>query len=139
MTAQHFSIDLVRRLSDLPVPWEPPRARPRPEPPPGEQAVAALLDALDLLVHRGPGAATWATSFRHDPIAFLLDSASDAIRVWSLGQVIYANRAAARLDLGPRAAVALEVLALDGVQLERRCLRFHRAGREYLLEIVHEM
>ena len=67
----------------------------------GEQAVSALLSAFELLTNRGNGSAAWASPFRDNALAFLLDSMSDAANLWgSAGELLYRNRAAEQLGIG---------------------------------------
>lgn len=138
-----FRIELVERMQSLPVRRPaPPVYRPAPPALPGvgERAGEALLSAFELLARRGTGARTWMASFRHDPIAFLLDSASDAVRVWDeSGRLLYRNRAAERLEVGHRDEAELEIVAVRGHRVERRCLRFARDDCEYVLEVVREL
>ena len=66
-----------------------------------DQGSAELLRAFAMLSRRGTGLGSWAAPFRHDPIAFLLDSVSDATNLWGpAGELLYRNRAAAELDIG---------------------------------------
>lgn len=106
---------------------------------PKEIAQAALVAAFKLLACRGSEPLAWTASFRHDPIAFLLDTISDAVNLWgSHGELLYQNRAAQRLGLGRCEETAQEVLTAGGQRLERRCCRFRCGDAEYLLEIIGE-
>jgi hypothetical protein len=70
---------LVEATEILPVVWRKPR-RPRTfVAMPQVRTTDPLLAAFDLLSRRGVGPRAWATPFRDDPIAFLLDSMSDAV------------------------------------------------------------
>jgi hypothetical protein len=105
-----------------------------------EQAVSELLAAFELLTHRGSGVSPWAAPFLEHPVAFLLDTMTDAMNVWgSEGELLYQNRAAAALGLGRREAAALEVFTSRGRRFERRCLSCRLQGAEYVLEIIHEL
>jgi hypothetical protein len=105
-----------------------------------ERSMSALLDAFELLAHHGSGSHPWAEPFRHDPIAFLLDTISDAANVWSRrGDLLYQNHAAAKLGLGRCDETVLEEFSADGRRFERRCLCCRSDGSEYILEIIHEI
>lgn len=108
--------------------------------PVGEHASFALLRAFHLLSHRGHGMAPWAASYRHDPIAFLLDTMGDAINIWdAAGELLYQNRAAAELGVGRSDETALEAFASRGRRFERRCLPCRLCGASYLLEVIREV
>lgn len=103
-------------------------------------AAAALLSAMEHLRFQGTGPQAWATSFRHDPIAFLLDAMSDAVNVWSAeGQLVYRNPSSAELGLGRFEDIALVVIADGEVRYQRRCLRFRAPNAEFLLEIIRPL
>jgi hypothetical protein len=105
-----------------------------------EQAFSDLLNAFELLNRRGTGAAAWAAPFLDDPVAFLLDTMSDAMNVWNAdGQLLYQNRAAVGLGLGCAEAAPLEEFYWQGRRFERRCLCYRLQGVEYVLEILHEV
>lgn len=106
----------------------------------GEQAVSALLGAFELLTHRGHGSAAWASPFRDNALAFLLDSTSDAINLWSAdGELVYHNRTAEQLGIGRCDDTAVEQLTIDGRAFERRTARCRCGGKEYVCEIVREL
>jgi len=106
----------------------------------GEQAVSALLGAFELLTHRGNGNAAWASPFRDNALAFLLDSISDATNLWSLaGELLYRNRAAEQLGIGRCDDTAAEELTAHGRRFERRATRCHCGGREYVIEILRDL
>lgn len=103
----------------------------------GEVSSAALVAAFRLLARRGNGPLAWTTFFRHDPIAFLLDTTNDAINLWgSKGELLYRNRSAEQLKLGRSDETGREVLWPDGRRCERRCCRFRCGNAEYLIEII---
>jgi hypothetical protein len=138
MANGRWKFDLVEEKEDLPVPWRPPP--PVPQPPPGAGSVAALFEAIDLVSRRGPGTLGWTISFRHDPIAFLLDSMSDAIRVWAAaGELIYGNRAAAEFEVEACHETPLELFTKEGRRYERRCLRCRFGETERIVEVIHEI
>src|SRR5262245_7747611 len=95
---------------------ESPTARPddrgtTPQASAGEHHLAELLEAFELLSHRGIGLSAWAAPFRDDPLAFLLDTVSDAARIWNAhGDLVYENRAATQLGVGGSHDAAIEVL-----------------------------
>jgi hypothetical protein len=93
--------------------------------------------AFELLAQRGTGEQPWAASYRHDPIAFLLDSVSDAVNLWGpAGTLLYRNRASQHLALGRPEETTQEVLTNGERPLERRCCRFRCGEMEYVLEII---
>ena len=140
MGTGRWRFELVEDADNLPVPWRPPARMPYDELPldPGSEGALALLAACDLLVRRGVGHESWSTSFRHNPIAFLLDALSDAVNLWAAGgELVYHNLAAERLQLGPPHEAPLEVLPVGEHSVERRCVRFTSGGAEYVLEVIH--
>jgi len=103
-----------------------------------EQASTDLLRAFALVSRRGAGSGSWAAPFRHDPIAFLLDSMSDATNLWGpAGELLYRNRAAAELDIGYPSEAPIGTFFALGRRLERRTLSYCCNDRELLLEIIH--
>ena len=105
-----------------------------------ERAAAELLEAFALLTRRGPGDGAWAAPFLHDPIAFLLDSISDAANVWGPGgELLYRNRAATELDIGYFHAAPVQQFYLSRRCFERRSMRYRSHGADYLLEIIREV
>jgi hypothetical protein len=105
-----------------------------------DRSLNQLLRAFDLLKRQGTGAFAWAAPFRDDPIAFVLDSMSDAVRIWSAsGDLIFQNRMAARLDIRPGDGYPLERVTCRGRYFERRSLRCTGGGVDYLIEIAHEV
>jgi len=105
-----------------------------------ERATADLLDAFQLLTRRGAGLLAWAAPFRDHPIAFLLDSMTDAANLWGgEGELLYQNRAAAALGIGRADETSSESFSNEGRRFERRCLRCRADHIEYVLEIIHEL
>lgn len=115
-------------------------------------ALGQLLRAFALLNQRGTGGQAWAAPFRDNPIAFLLDSMSDALTIWSSsGELLFQNRYAARLagrqgskahhggKLRHSRDVPLERFTSLGQRFERRSLRCAGEGIEYVIEIVHPL
>ena len=101
-------------------------------------SLSQLLHAFELLNRQGTGAFAWAAPFRDDPIAFVLDSMSDAVRIWSSsGELIFQNRMATRLDVQAGDGYPLERLICRGQRVEKRSLRCTGAGVDYLIEIAH--
>ena len=76
MTNGRWRLELVEVRDNLPILWEPSEHLEGPAPPPGQLAILALMTALDLLAYRGSGGNPWRASYRHDPIAFLIDAMS---------------------------------------------------------------
>jgi len=106
----------------------------------GEEAVSALISAFELLTHRGNGGAAWASPFRDNALAFLLDSMSDATNLWgSEGQLLYRNRAAEQLGIGRCDDTPVAELTIYGRRFERRAARCSCGGKEYLFEIVRDL
>lgn len=106
----------------------------------GEQAVFALLSAFELLTHRGNGNAAWASPFRDNALAFLLDSMSDAANLWGPeGALLYRNRAAERLGVGRCDETAAQELTIYGRRFERRAARCRCGNKQYLLEILCDL
>lgn len=106
----------------------------------GEQAVSALLGAFELLTHRGNGSAAWASPFRDNALAFLLDSMSDAGNLWDWeGELLYRNRAAEQLGIGRCDDTAAEELTIHGRRFERRAARCRCGDTEYVLEILRDL
>ena len=111
-----------------------------------ESALSQLLRAFALLNLRGTGVLAWAAPFRDNPIAFLLDSMSDALSIWSSsGELLFQNRYAARLARRHGGKVRhsreapLERFTSRGQRFERRSLRCVGEGIEYVIEIIHPL
>jgi len=141
MDVRRWPLEIVEHTEMLPVAWTRLRnGRAAVAPPSAVQSAADLLAAFDLLAHRGSGVCAWAAPFRHDPIAFLLDTVSDAANLWDeKGALLYRNRAAADMGMGRCDETPVEEFTHDGRRYERRCLRCHSYGAEYVLEIIHEV
>jgi len=103
------------------------------------EVLSHLLIAFELVSRRGTGGQAWAAPIGDDPLAFLLDSVSDAMNVWQGGRLLYRNRAALRLGLGRCDGARLEDFYVQGRHFERRSLRCGWAGRDYVLEIIREL
>jgi hypothetical protein len=118
---------------------EPPRV------PPSDRGLRTLLHALELLARRGTGGRAWAAPFREDPIAFLLDTMSDAVTLrGSGGEILHENRAAAELGLTRSVAPTLvdapmEQFVTGGKRFELRSMRCGEPGAEYFIEIIREV
>jgi PAS domain-containing protein len=107
---------------------------------PRERAVAALLTACELLTRRGPDRQGWATPFCQDPVAFLLDTVSDAVNIWGPdGVIVYSNRAAEEIDIGDCTESAPKEFVHAGRHFERRCSRVEYQSVEYVLEVLHQV
>jgi hypothetical protein len=99
-----------------------------------------LIRAFELLNRRGPGVLGWAAPFRDDPLAFVLDSMSDALNLWKPGgELLFSNTAALSLGLEWRDDLPFEQFSAKGRRFERRCIRYAADGGEYVLEIVRQM
>jgi hypothetical protein len=99
-----------------------------------------LIRALELLNRRGPGVLGWAAPFRDDPLAFVLDSMSDALNLWKPGgELLFSNAAALSLGLEWRDDLPFEQFSAKGRRFERRCIRYAADGGEYVLEIVRQV
>jgi signal transduction histidine kinase len=108
-----------------------------------------LFGAFDLIARRGEGPFSWAAPLGSDPIAFLLDSMSDAANLWRTdGALLYRNRAS--LALGTRVAAsapaaltepanAIEAFDVQGHRYERRCLRCRMRATPFVLEVIREL
>jgi hypothetical protein len=113
----------------------------------GLQTSYGLLTAFDLIARRGSGECAWAAPLGDDPIAFLLDSISDAANLWSAdGARLCRNRASVALGLvsrmpGPtsESASGVEAFSTRGRRYQRRCLRCRIRAADYVLEIVREL
>lgn len=140
MVPNRWRLALVEEQDLLPVPWIPRQRRPRTAASWMEMGAAELVAACTLLTCRGPGPQAWTLGYRHDPVAFLLDTIQDAVSLWTAdGARLYRNRAAEVLNLDWRGYVVLERLRHDDRDLERRCTSFSLGNVTYVLEIVHEV
>ena len=131
--------EVEKTVERLPTPWPPHAPNLDIGEAAGELSSAALVVAFTRLASRGIGPLAWTAFFRHDPIAFLLDTTSDAINLWgSNGELLYRSRAAERLKMGRPDETAREVLWPNGRRVERRCCRFRCGHAVYVLEIMGE-
>jgi len=107
------------------------------EPEPLAPGMLSLLAAVRTLAYRASGPSAWAAPLARDPIAFLLDAASDGILVWrASGELLFANPAAERLDLQRPAAPGISRLDRAAQQFERRTVTFASPAVTYTVEIV---
>lgn len=105
----------------------------------GEQALSALLDAFELLNLRGDGREAWASPFRDNALAFLLDAMGDAANLWGPdGLLLYRNRAAQELGLGLADDTAAQELVMAGRRFQRRTAQCRCRGQSYMLEVLRE-
>ena len=119
--------------------------RPGPEPPQQEAVPEAsnllpLLSALRHLAFRAGEPGAWGAPLARDPIAFLLDSITEAVNVRTAsGELVYSNRSAA--DFGPLGSAdpGVTELARGGQRFERRAVAFEAVGTTYVVEIVREI
>jgi hypothetical protein len=108
---------------------------------------SGLLTAFDLIARRGAGGSSWAAPLGDDPIAFLLDSISDAANLWGAdGALRCRNRAS--IALGPIAAgpppspepaSVVEAFSAQDRRYERRYLHCRMHAGEYVLEVIREL
>ena len=107
-----------------------------------------VIGAFDRIARRGEGPSSWAAPLSNDPIAFLLDSMSDAANLWRAvdGALLYRNRASLALGTTVTAPAALaerssaiEAFDVQGRRYERRCLRCRMRGMFYVLEVIREL
>jgi len=142
MATGRWHIELAEENAAPPalVLWQP---QPEPPEPEVEPALPNLLPLLSALRHLGfragePGA--WGAPLARDPIAFLLDSITEAVNVRTTsGELIYSNRTAAELDpLGP-ADPGVSELARGGQRFERRAVAFETVDATYIVEILREI
>jgi hypothetical protein len=108
---------------------------------------SGLLTAFDLIARRGAGRSSWAAPLGDDPIAFLLDSISDAANLWSAdGALLCRNRASIALGPisagpppSPEPASAVEAFSAHDRRYERRYLHCRMQAGEYVLEVIREL
>ena len=108
----------------------------------------ALLDAFASLHRRGTGPEAWASPLTTNPLAFLLDTMSDAVFVRGAdGSVVFRNRAADRLDGyspsappsgGGRRSVTVEEAKVGTRLYRRRFVTFGIGERQLILEMFTE-
>lgn len=140
MATEQWQGEQVEEPDPLPILWEPRPGRAIRTRPAGELAAAELLAAFQLLARRGSGPYAWTFSYRHDPIAFLLETIEEAVSLWgAAGERLYWNRAAEALNLDWRGCAALEYLRHGDRNLERRCASFSFGDTAYVLEIIREV
>jgi hypothetical protein len=86
----------------------------------------ALVDAFSFLTRTGVGPNAWGIPLSSNPLAFLLDTIEEAVRVVSEeGDVLFQNRAAhgARFrEAGPH---------------HRRAMTFETGGRSFVIEVLY--
>jgi hypothetical protein len=140
MAARRWQFRLTEEPENLPAPWRRAERHAASSLVSGAYAARALLAAFHLLAQRGAGHGAWAAPFRHDPIAFMLDTIGDAINLWSAeGALLYRNAAAAELCVGYSGFAPWESFVSAGRRFERRCLRYHLGAGDYILEVIHEL
>jgi hypothetical protein len=104
-----------------------------------ESSVRSLVHALELLARRGTGGAAWAVPFGEDPIAFVLDTMTDGVTLWSLaGELLYKKRAATELGATAGAhaesvEAPMELFASGGKHFARRSSRCVFQGAVYFV------
>ena len=134
------NLELAKEGELLPIPWQPRPNHSVRSDSLGEFGAAELLKACQLLACRGNGPQAWTLSYRHDPVAFLLDTIEEAVSLWGAdGERLYQNRTAETLNLEWRGCAALEYLRQGDRDLERRSVSFTYGSRGYVLEIIRAM
>jgi len=137
VSTERWHLELVKEMNNLPVRWRPPH-RPVCVAAPDVSSGRTLMAALSLLCRRGVGPSSWISSYRRDPVAFLLDAIGDAVNLWGPGpSLVYRNRAAQQLDLGRAQLSPYEEFTHAGHRFERRCFAFREGQADYVLEIIH--
>ncbi|HEY8927027.1 MAG TPA: hypothetical protein VIU64_21740 [Polyangia bacterium] len=141
MATGRWHIELVEE--DAPptlVVWQPQPEPPEPEAEPDFPNLLPLLSALRRLEFRAGEPGAWGAPLSRDPIAFLLDSITEAVNVRTTsGELVYSNRSAAELaPLGPPDPGVSEV-ARDGQRFERRAVAFETIDATYIVEILREI
>ena len=142
-------VDAIGRRSPptLVIPIVSPSLKSAKPVPLGAPLPSGLLTAFDLIARRGAGGASWAAPLGDDPIAFLLDSISDAANLWSAdGALLSRNRASialgpisAGLPPNPEPASAVEAFSAHDRLYERRYLHCRMHAGEYVLEVIREL
>ena len=119
--------------------WQPRPEPPEPEVQPELPNLLPLLSALRHLAFRAGEPGAWGAPLARDPIAFLLDSITEAVNVRTTsGELVYSNRSAAELDpLGP-VVPGVSELARGGRRFERRAVVFEAVDATYIVEILRE-
>jgi len=115
-----------------------PRTPPRPRR--GElDPLAALLDALGAASRCCDGDEAWVAPYIEHPLAFVLDTLSDGIVVWTgNGRIVFANRAARSMELDPPSAATFQELTVGEKCLSRRAIRYERGGETFVVEVISE-
>ena len=112
--------------------------RPQPDSPDEDAVLQApnllpLLSALRHLAFRAGEPGAWGAPLARDPIAFLLDSITEAVNVRTTsGEIVYSNRVGA--DFGP-----LGHARIGGAELVVHGHRFEGNGAAYVVEIFREI
>jgi len=86
----------------------------------------ALVDAFSLLTRKGVGPNAWGIPLSTNPLAFLLDTIEEAVRVVSEeGNVLFQNRA------------ALAARFEEADPHHRRAMAFETDGRSFVIEVLY--
>jgi hypothetical protein len=86
----------------------------------------ALVDAFSFLTRQGVGPNPWGIPLSRNPLAFLLDTIEDAVRVVSdKGDILFQNRA------------AHEARFREAEPLRRRAMTFETSGRSFVIEVLY--
>lgn len=139
-TYSRYHVTLVEELADLPAPWVPPLVHGVPDDAPRSLGLRALVEAFRGLDRRSEGPEAWAPSFSTNALAFLLDVMSDPVFVRRVdGTVVFQNRAAAGLEVPPRARGPIDEVRAGEVRYERRAIGFREAGQTTIVEILRQL
>jgi len=91
-----------------------------------EDPFFALVDAFSFLTRKGVGPNAWSVPLSRNPLAFLLDTIEDAVRIVSEeGNVLFQNRAAHGIrfeEADPR---------------NRRAMTFETSGHSIVIEVLY--
>ncbi len=99
-----------------------------------------LLEAIERLRRQGPGPCAWRTSFCDDPIAFILDSISDALVLRDeKGKVLYANNAAHQLGILNACDQDYEEFYDHGIKYFRRSMRYQLPNQVIVIEVASRL
>ena len=144
VSSERYRILLVQESGGELIPVGRRRRRARSHPPDTSQAylhdlgvLEVLLSTLNRLGRRGDGPSAWAPVFENDPLAFLLDTMSDAFIVRGLdGQVLFDNPPARQLGLSERPFSAFEEFEQGGEAFQGRGLQVNLPGGQICFTIV---
>ena len=141
MSQPRYRIMLVEETSGSLVPQRKNQHRrhwrPEPEPAVEFDVLQVLLNSLTRVRRRGHGPSAWAPVFDNDPLAFLLDSISDAFVVRGMDdRVIFDNPLARELRLGERRFSLYEEFEVDGEQFLGRGMKIDLPAGQLRFTVV---